>query len=35
VKKKAGIPRNLANFYKHSNARGEEERVCFGKEKAK
>jgi hypothetical protein len=28
------IPRNVAIFYKHSNARREEEGVYFGKEKA-
>jgi hypothetical protein len=33
-KKQARIPGNPTNFYKHSNTRGEEERVCFGKEKA-
>jgi len=33
VKKKGGVPRNLANFYKHSDAREGEEGVCIGKEK--
>jgi hypothetical protein len=28
------IPRSATVFYKHSNARGEEEGVYFGKEKA-
>jgi hypothetical protein len=31
--KQTGIPGNPINVYKHLDARGEEEGVCFGKEK--
>jgi hypothetical protein len=33
VKKKSRVPRNLANFYKHSDVRGGEEGVYIGKKK--
>jgi hypothetical protein len=33
MKKERGVPRNPANFYKHSYARGGKEGVCIGKKK--